>query len=105
VLGHRRDPPSPGHQADPPGRRHRRPGALQGELLDALWKTLEVGGILLYATCSTLPTENTEVIEAFLARTRAPASWTSPRPPASSSPTVANCWPKKAATTASTTPS
>jgi len=42
---------------------------LQGELLDALWQTLEVGGILLYATCSTLPTENTEVIEAFLART------------------------------------
>ncbi|WP_455229565.1 16S rRNA (cytosine(967)-C(5))-methyltransferase RsmB [Geopseudomonas aromaticivorans] len=43
--------------------------ALQGELLDALWPTLEVGGVLLYATCSTLPTENTEVIEAFLART------------------------------------
>ncbi|ROM45646.1 16S rRNA (cytosine(967)-C(5))-methyltransferase [Pseudomonas canadensis] len=42
---------------------------LQGELLDALWPTLEVGGILLYATCSTLPTENTEVIEAFLTRT------------------------------------
>ncbi len=42
---------------------------LQGELLDALWPTLEVGGILLYATCSTLPTENTEAIEAFLART------------------------------------
>ncbi|MCM2361142.1 MULTISPECIES: 16S rRNA (cytosine(967)-C(5))-methyltransferase RsmB [unclassified Pseudomonas] len=42
---------------------------LQGELLDAMWPTLEVGGILLYATCSTLPTENTEVIEAFLART------------------------------------
>ena len=42
---------------------------LQGELLDALWVTLEVGGVLLYATCSTLPTENTEVIEAFLART------------------------------------
>ncbi|MHC8404945.1 16S rRNA (cytosine(967)-C(5))-methyltransferase RsmB [Pseudomonas sp. TMB3-21] len=42
---------------------------LQGELLDALWITLEVGGILLYATCSTLPTENTKVIEAFLART------------------------------------
>ncbi|ANF83481.1 16S rRNA methyltransferase [Pseudomonas antarctica] len=41
---------------------------LQGELLDAMWPTLEVGGILLYATCSTLPTENTEVIEAFLAR-------------------------------------
>ncbi|WP_122567742.1 16S rRNA (cytosine(967)-C(5))-methyltransferase RsmB [Pseudomonas viridiflava] len=42
---------------------------LQGELLDALWPTLDVGGMLLYATCSTLPTENTEVIEAFLART------------------------------------
>jgi len=42
---------------------------LQGQLLDAMWPTLEVGGILLYATCSTLPTENTEVIEAFLART------------------------------------
>ncbi|WP_210712752.1 16S rRNA (cytosine(967)-C(5))-methyltransferase RsmB [Pseudomonas sp. MWU349] len=42
---------------------------LQGELLDAMWQALEVGGILLYATCSTLPTENTEVIEAFLART------------------------------------
>ncbi|WP_054902251.1 MULTISPECIES: 16S rRNA (cytosine(967)-C(5))-methyltransferase RsmB [Pseudomonas] len=43
--------------------------ALQGELLDALWPTLEVGGMLLYATCSSLPTENTEVIEAFLTRT------------------------------------
>ncbi|OLF51414.1 16S rRNA (cytosine(967)-C(5))-methyltransferase RsmB [Pseudomonas chlororaphis] len=42
---------------------------LQGELLDAMWSTLEVGGILLYATCSTLPTENTEVIAAFLGRT------------------------------------
>jgi 16S rRNA (cytosine967-C5)-methyltransferase len=42
---------------------------LQGELLDALWITLDVGGIVLYATCSTLPTENTEVIDAFLART------------------------------------
>ncbi|NTZ73328.1 16S rRNA (cytosine(967)-C(5))-methyltransferase RsmB [Pseudomonas protegens] len=42
---------------------------LQGQLLDAMWQALEVGGILLYATCSTLPTENTEVIEAFLART------------------------------------
>ncbi|BBP56499.1 16S rRNA (cytosine(967)-C(5))-methyltransferase RsmB [Pseudomonas sp. St316] len=42
---------------------------LQGELLDALWPTLEVGGMLLYATCSTLPTENTDVIDAFLART------------------------------------
>lgn len=42
---------------------------LQGQLLDALWPTLEVGGMLLYATCSVLPTENTEVIAAFLERT------------------------------------
>lgn len=44
---------------------------LQGELLDALWPTLAPGGLLLYATCSVLPTENTEVIAAFLARTPA----------------------------------
>ena len=43
--------------------------ALQGELLDALWPTLEVGGMLVYATCSSLPTENTDVIDAFLACT------------------------------------
>ncbi|TRX73823.1 16S rRNA (cytosine(967)-C(5))-methyltransferase RsmB [Pseudomonas mangiferae] len=42
---------------------------LQGELLDALWPTLEVGGVLLYATCSVLPRENRETIAAFLART------------------------------------
>jgi 16S rRNA (cytosine967-C5)-methyltransferase len=42
---------------------------LQGELLDALWQTLEVGGILLYATCSVLPAENSDSIAAFLART------------------------------------
>nr|WP_064493667.1 16S rRNA (cytosine(967)-C(5))-methyltransferase RsmB [Pseudomonas chengduensis] len=42
---------------------------LQGELLDALWPTLVPGGILLYATCSVLPTENSETIAAFLART------------------------------------
>lgn len=42
---------------------------LQGQLLDALWPTLAENGILLYATCSTLPTENTEVIAAFLQRT------------------------------------
>ncbi|MFN3580197.1 MAG: 16S rRNA (cytosine(967)-C(5))-methyltransferase RsmB [Pseudomonas sp.] len=41
---------------------------LQGELLDRLWQTLEVGGILVYATCSVLPRENTQVIAAFLAR-------------------------------------
>jgi 16S rRNA (cytosine967-C5)-methyltransferase len=43
--------------------------ALQGELLDHLWPLLDVGGVLVYATCSVLPEENTRVIEAFLART------------------------------------
>ena len=43
--------------------------SLQGELLDAMWGTLEVGGILLYATCSVLPMENSDTIAAFLERT------------------------------------
>lgn len=43
--------------------------ALQGELLDAMWRALEVGGILLYATCSVMPMENSDNIGAFLART------------------------------------
>ncbi|MEK1905173.1 MAG: 16S rRNA (cytosine(967)-C(5))-methyltransferase RsmB [Pseudomonas sp.] len=42
---------------------------LQGELLDAMWAILEVGGILLYATCSVMPEENSDNIAAFLART------------------------------------
>ena len=40
---------------------------LQLELLTAIWPTLAVGGILVYATCSTLPEENTLNIEKFLA--------------------------------------
>lgn len=43
--------------------------ALQAQLLEALWKTLAPGGILLYATCSVLPEENTKQIGAFLAQT------------------------------------
>ncbi|MBB3048633.1 16S rRNA (cytosine967-C5)-methyltransferase [Litorivivens lipolytica] len=39
----------------------------QLRLLKALWPTLKPGGRLLYATCSILPTENTEVVERFLA--------------------------------------
>lgn len=42
---------------------------LQSQLLDNLWQLLSPGGTLLYATCSILPEENAEQIEAFLART------------------------------------
>ena len=43
--------------------------ALQARLLDALWPRLAPGGRLLYATCSLLPEENAQQVEAFLART------------------------------------
>ena len=43
--------------------------ATQAQLLDALWKTLASGGVLLYATCSMLKIENEAQAEAFLART------------------------------------
>jgi len=43
-------------------------GELQNQLLKNLWPLLKPGGILLYATCSIMPKENTRVIEAFLAR-------------------------------------
>ncbi|QEL10274.1 16S rRNA (cytosine(967)-C(5))-methyltransferase RsmB [Kushneria phosphatilytica] len=42
---------------------------LQDRLLDALWPTLAPGGRLVYATCSVMPEENQQRIEAFLART------------------------------------
>ncbi|WP_148252754.1 16S rRNA (cytosine(967)-C(5))-methyltransferase RsmB [Aidingimonas lacisalsi] len=42
---------------------------LQAALLDASWQTLSPGGTLLYATCSVLPEENSEQIQAFLERT------------------------------------
>ena len=54
---------------------HRRPDdvaaltTLQARLLDATWKTLRVGGVLLYATCSILKDENERQVAAFLART------------------------------------
>lgn len=38
---------------------------LQLSILQKLWPTLKPGGILLYATCSILPRENVDVIEAF----------------------------------------
>ncbi len=43
-------------------------GELQIKLLNNLWSLLKPGGILVYATCSVMPKENTRVIEAFLKR-------------------------------------
>lgn len=40
--------------------------ALQGRILRALWAILKPGGYLLYATCSILPDENSQQVEAFL---------------------------------------
>lgn len=40
----------------------------QAEILEALWRTLESGGKLLYATCSVFAEENQEQIAHFLAR-------------------------------------
>jgi 16S rRNA (cytosine967-C5)-methyltransferase len=42
---------------------------LQLEILTELWSLLKPGGRLVYATCSIMPEENTQVIEAFLDQT------------------------------------
>ena len=42
---------------------------LQQQLLAALWPLLAPGGLLLYATCSIMPAENTGTIERFLSTT------------------------------------
>ena len=42
---------------------------LQSEILDAIWPHLKSGGTLVYATCSVLPEENSQQIQAFLQRT------------------------------------
>ncbi|MDF3054532.1 MAG: rRNA methyltransferase [Gammaproteobacteria bacterium] len=39
----------------------------QFDLLNALWETLAPNGLLLYATCSVLQQENSEVVQRFLA--------------------------------------
>lgn len=44
-------------------------GRTQLKLLRALWPTLAPGGVLLYATCSTLRAEGEEVLQIFLADT------------------------------------
>lgn len=43
-------------------------GELQVKLLNNLWSLLKPGGVLVYATCSVMPKENTQVIEGFLKR-------------------------------------
>jgi ribosomal RNA small subunit methyltransferase B len=43
--------------------------ALQRQILKALWAKLKPNGILLYATCSVLPDENSQQIQRFLAET------------------------------------
>lgn len=40
--------------------------SIQLQLLQSLWHCLKPGGILLYSTCSILPEENHQIIEAFL---------------------------------------
>ena len=40
----------------------------QARMLEAVWPLLGPGGLLVYATCSLLPQENEQQIEAFLAR-------------------------------------
>lgn len=43
--------------------------ALQARLLDQLWQTLKPGGLLMYSSCSILPAENSEQVQAFVQRT------------------------------------
>ncbi len=56
-------------------KRHRQPDdvkalvAQQRRLLEQLWPLLKPGGLLLYATCSVLPEENSKQAERFLADT------------------------------------
>ncbi|OOH91446.1 16S rRNA (cytosine(967)-C(5))-methyltransferase [Pasteurellaceae bacterium 15-036681] len=43
--------------------------ALQAKILKALWARLKPNGVLVYATCSILPDENSQQIERFVANT------------------------------------
>ncbi|WGE31604.1 16S rRNA (cytosine(967)-C(5))-methyltransferase RsmB [Actinobacillus genomosp. 2] len=40
--------------------------ALQAKILEALWDRLKTNGVLVYATCSVLPEENSEQINRFI---------------------------------------
>lgn len=39
---------------------------LQRQILDALWQTLKPDGVLVYATCSVFPQENSQLVSQFL---------------------------------------
>jgi len=41
---------------------------IQVRLINNLWSLLKPGGLLVYATCSVMPKENTRIIEAFVDR-------------------------------------
>ena len=43
------------------------PGLGDPEISDALWPLLAPGGVMLYATCSILDEENSQVVREFLA--------------------------------------
>lgn len=43
--------------------------ALQARLLDQLWQTLKPGGVMMYSSCSILPAENSDQVQAFVQRT------------------------------------
>lgn len=43
--------------------------SLQKSILDTMWGLLKPGGVLLYATCSVLPQENSQQIDSFVERT------------------------------------
>lgn len=47
----------------------------QSQLLRALWPALAPGGVLLYATCSTLRREGEDVVQTFLAETLDAREW------------------------------
>lgn len=39
---------------------------LQQQILTSLWALLKPGGVLVYATCSVMPRENTQVVQSFI---------------------------------------
>lgn len=54
--------------------------ALQRRILENCAKLLKPGGALVYATCSTEPEENEDVVTAFLSRTGSDFAVDDPRP-------------------------